>query len=130
MGLLLVPFAALGSLGCLRYKLAPERPGVGRALAVGGLTVAIAAALAGASAGGLASGLGEPALARQRSELLEITRVQQAIRPKEKRNAQFEKEELRRAAAVSVADLSRGTFTWVVMLGMLLAIPGGLFFRK
>lgn len=130
MGQLLVPLAAAGSQWLLRQKLAPARPGVGRALAVGGLTVLIAAAVAASSVWGLARGAGEPALARNRTEMQEIIRVQQAIRPKEKRNAQFEAQELRQVSALTIGNLASGTFTRVLLLGMLVAVPAGLFFRK
>lgn len=130
MGLLVVPFVAAGSQWFLRRKLAPMRPGVGRTLAVGGLTVLVAALLAAASVWGLAHVVGESALAQNRRELTEITRVQQNLRPKEKRNAQFEKQELDQAAALSVGDLARGTFTWTVLLGLMLALPSGIFLRK
>lgn len=130
MGLLVVPFVAAGSQWFLRYKLSPVRPGVGRALAVGSLTVLIAASIAAASTWGLGYGVGEQELARSRNELIEITRVQQKLRPKEKRNVQFERQELRQAAELSIMDLARGTFTWTLLLGMLLAVPSGLFLRK
>lgn len=130
MGLLLVPLAAAGSQWIFRRQVSPARPGVGRSLAVGGLTVLIAALIAAGSTWGLARGLGEPALARSRAEMTEITRVQQNLRPKEKRNAEFEKRELQQAAALSVNDLARGTFAWVVLLGLLVAVPSGLFLRK
>jgi len=130
MGILVVPFAAAASQWLLRREVAPARPGVGRSLAVGGLTVLLAAVLAAASTWGLASALGDKALAFSRAELIEITRVQQNLRPKEKRNAQFEKQELAQAAALSKADLARGTFTWALLLGMLGALPAGIFLRK
>lgn len=130
MGLLVVPFAAAASQWLLRRQVAPARPGVGRSLAVGGLTVVIAAVLAAGSTWALARVLGDEALAYSRAELVEITRVQQNIRPKEKRNAQFEQQELRQAAALSGADLARGTFTWTLILGMVGALPAGLFLRK
>jgi len=122
--------AAAASQWLLRRKMAPARPGVGRALAVGGLTVIIAAGLAAASVWGLAHVVGEPTLARNRAELLEITRVQQALRPKEKRNKQFEQQELQAAATLSTTDLARGTLTWALLLGMFGALPSGLFLRK
>lgn len=130
MGLLTVPFIAAGSQWVLRSKLAPRRPGVGRTLAVGGLTVLLAALLAAGSVWALAHVVGEPALARNRSELIEITKVQQRLRPKEKRNAAFEKQELDQAAALSIGDMVRGTFTWTILLGLLLSIPSGIFLRK
>lgn len=130
LGQMLVPMAAAGSQWMLRRKVAPNRPGVGRALAVGSLTVVLAAVLAAASLWGLAYGAGEPALARNRVEMEEIVRVQQRIRPKEKRNAQFEAEELRQAANLSVGNMAMGTFTRVLILGMIGAVPAGLFLRK
>jgi len=130
MGLLTVPFIAASSQWLLRRKMAPVRPGVGRTLAVGGLTVLLAAFLAALSVWGLAQVVGEPTLAQNRRELMEITRVQQNLRPKEKRNAQFEKQELAQAASLSPIDMARGTFTWTVLLGLMLALPSGIFLRK
>lgn len=130
MGLLVVPFVAAGSQWFLRYKLVPVRPGVGRTLAVGGLTVLIAALLAAASTWGLAHAVGEPTLAQNRRELLEITRVQQNLRPKQKRNAQFEKQELAQVAAISIGDLAMQTFKLTLTLGLFLAVPSGIFLRK
>jgi hypothetical protein len=130
MGLLVVPFAAAGSQWLLRRAARPARPGIGRTLAVGGLTVLLAAGLAAGSAWGLALVLGDKALAYSRAELVEITRVQQRLRPKEKRNAQFEQQEIAQAQALSAADLARGTFTWTLLLGMMGAVPAGIFLRK
>lgn len=130
MGLLVVPFVAAGSQWYLRRQMAPRPPGVGRTLAVGGLTVVLAALLAAASVWGLAQVVSEQTLEKNRQELLEITRVQQRLRPKEKRNPAFEKQELTQAATVSASDMARGTFTWTVLLGLLLALPSGIFLRK
>ncbi|HET9503901.1 MAG TPA: DUF4199 family protein [Hymenobacter sp.] len=130
MGQLLVPMAAAGSQWLLRRTLAPARPGVGRALAVGGLTVLVAAALAAGSLWGLARSVGEPALARNRTEMQEIVRVQQAIRAPEKRNAQFEAAEMREVSQLTVNDLTAATFKRVLLLGLLGALPAGIFLRK
>ena len=130
MGLLVVPFAAAGSQWLLRREVTPARPGIGRSLAVGGLTVLLAAVLAAGSTWGLAHVVDEPTLAQNRRELIEITRVQQNLRPKEKRNEQFEKEELERVAAVSSSDLAMQTFKLTLILGLFLALPAGIFLRK
>ena len=130
LGQLLVPFAVAGSQWLLRRRLAPARPGVGRAVAVGWLTAALAAAVAGASVWGLAHGVGEAELAKNRAEMIELVRVQQQVRPKEKRNAQFEAEELRPMGQLTTRDLAVGTFTRVLLLGLVLAVPSGLFLRK
>jgi hypothetical protein len=130
MGLLVVPFVAAGSQWFLRYRMAPVRPGVGRTLAVGGLTVLIAALLAAASVWGLAHAVGEPTLAQNRHELMEIVKVQQRLRDKGKRNAAFEQKELAEVAALSVNDLVKQTFKLTLTLGLFLALPSGLFLRK
>ena len=130
MGQLLVPLAVAGSQWLLRRMLAPQRPGVGRALAVGWLTAAIAALIAAGSVWGLAHGVGEAALAKNRAEMIEIVRVQQEVRDKQKRNAQFEAQELKQMAELSTGDLALGTFTRVLLLGVVLAVPSGLFLRK
>jgi hypothetical protein len=130
MGLLVVPFVAAGSQWFLRSKLLPVRPGVGRALAVGGLTVLLAAIVAAASVWALAHTVSEQELARNRSELVEITKVQQRLRPKEKRNAEFESKELAQVATLSGNDLARQTFELTILLGLMLAVPSGIFLRK
>ncbi len=130
MGQLLVPLAVAGSQWLLRYKLAPQRPGVGRTLAVGWLTAVVAALIAGGSVWGLAHGVGEASLAKNRAEMIEIVRVQQEVRDKRKRNVQFEAQELRQMAELSIGDLALGTFTRVLLLGVVLAVPSGLFLRK
>ncbi|WP_460584520.1 DUF4199 domain-containing protein [Hymenobacter arcticus] len=130
MGLLVVPFAAAYSQWLLRRKMAPTRPGAKRTLAVGSLVVVLAATIAAVSTWGLGQVLGEKALAPSRAELIEITRVQQQIRDKAKRNAIFEQQELQQAANLTFIDLARGTFTWTIILGMIGAVPSGLFLRK
>lgn len=130
MGQLLVPLFVAAGQWLLRHKLAPVLPGVGRQLALGWLTAAIAALLAAASVWGLGHGVGEAALARNRTEMVEIVRVQQEVRDKQKRDARFEAQELKQMADLSVGDLALGTFARVLLLGVLLAVPSGLFLRK
>jgi hypothetical protein len=92
--------------------------------------VLAAASNAAISTWGLAHAVGEPTLTQNRRELLEITRVQQNLRPKEKRNAQFEKQELAQVAAISISDLAMQTFKLTLTLGLFLAVPSGIFLRK
>jgi hypothetical protein len=61
---------------------------------------------------------------------VEITRVQQRLRDKAKRNAAFEQQELAQAAAITVGDLALQTFKLTLMLGFFLAVPSGIFLRK
>jgi hypothetical protein len=125
-----VPIAVVASQWALRRAVAPMLPGVGRSLAVGGLTVLLAAAITTGSVWSLAHGVDETVLARNRSETVEITRVQQASTPKQRRDATQEAIALQRAATLSIGDLAIGTFTRVLLLGMIVGLPSGIFFRK
>lgn len=127
---LLVPLAVIGSQWLLRRQFAPQKPGLGRAMAVGGLTALLAALISAASVVGLANGVGEAALARHRAELLEIVRVQHAAIPKEKRNPALEKQQVQNVANLTVKDMAVGNFSLVLLFGLLLAFPGGIFLRE
>jgi hypothetical protein len=125
-----VPIAVVLSQWMLRRTVAPALPGVGRSLAVGGLTVLLAAAITAGSVWSLAHAVDESVLARNRAETVEITRVQQESTPKQRRNTKQEALELQRAAKLSISDLAIGTFTRVLLLGMIVGLPSGIFFRK
>lgn len=144
---LLVPMAALGSEWLLRQRLAltDERPGVGRALSAGGLTVLVAALISASSVAGLASGAGEPALVNNRAELTEIILADQQARlqaqnqsgkraqltPEQGRQqAEIFRQQVEKSRHLTVGDMVVGNFTAVLLLGMLLAVPGGIFFRE
>ncbi len=127
---LLVPLAVIGSQWLLRRQLAPNRPGLGRAMAVGGLTALLAALLSAASVVGLAAGVGEAALARHRAETMEIVRMQHAETPQAKRNPTVEKQQLQKVTNLTVGDMAIGNFSLVLLFGLLLAFPGGIYFRE
>lgn len=99
-------------------------------MAVGGLTALFAALISAASVVGLANGVGEPALARHRAEALEIVQMQHAETPKAKRNATLEKQQLQKVANLTVSDMAVGNFSLVLLVGLLLAFPGGIYFRE
>ncbi len=130
LGQLLVPLAVVGSQWAMRRAVAPRLPGAGRSLAVGGLTGLLAATMAAGSVWGLAHGVDNAALMRNRAEMVEITRVQHELTPKQRRNAQQEAQELQRASSLSISDLVVATFTRVLLLGMVVGLPSGIFFRK
>ena len=127
---LLVPLAAVASEWFLRRKLAPEKPGLRRSLAVGTLTVLIAAVISAGSVLGLAYGAGEPALARNRAEVEEIVRAQQRENPKVQRSEQEKQQQMNNVATLTVRGLVASNFTLVLLLGMVLGLPGGIFFRE
>ncbi len=128
---LLVPLVAVANEWWLRQQLKPEKPGLGRSLKVGVLTVLIAAVLSGLGVLGLAYGAGEPALARNRAEVAEIVRVQQRENPKVKRTeAQIRQQEENLAEMTMPQGLAISTFGRVLLIGLVLAVPGGIFFRE
>ena len=127
---LLVPLAVAGSQWLLRRQLAPRKPGLGRSVAVGTLTALLAALISAVSVVGLASGVGEPALARHRAEAMEIVRMQHAETPQKKRNAILEKLQLQKIANLTVRDMAFGNFSLVLLFGLLVAFPAGIFLRE
>ncbi|HEX8349737.1 MAG TPA: DUF4199 domain-containing protein [Hymenobacter sp.] len=127
---LLVPLAAVTSEWLLRRQLRPSKPGIGRSLGVGVLTVLFAAAFSAASLVGLAHGVGEPALARNRTEIREIVRLQQQENPKVKRTEQEIRDQLRRVDNLSAGDMAISNFTQILVLGLAFAVPAGIFLRE
>ena len=127
---LLVPLAALASEWVLRKRLQPEKPGLGRSLSVGLLTVLIAAVVSAGSVLVLAYGLGEAALARNRAEVKEIVLAQQRENPKVMRSEQEIRQQLQNVDKLTAKDLATSNFTVVLLFGLVLALPGGIFFRE
>ncbi|MDB5233843.1 MAG: hypothetical protein JWR44_836 [Hymenobacter sp.] len=127
---LLVPLAAVASEWLLRRKLKPERPGLSRSLGVGGLTVLLAALVSAASVVGLAHGAGETALARNRAEVLEIVQAQQRENSKVKLSEEQRQQQVQNVQNLSVGDMALSNFTQILLLGLVLAIPAGIFLRE
>jgi len=127
---LLVPLAAVASEWVLRRRLQPERPGLGRSLGVGMLTILFAALISTASLIGLAHGAGEQALAQNKAEVLEIVRAQQQENPKTKPSEREMQQQIRNVENLTVGDMATGNFVKVLLLGLVLALPGGIFLRE
>ena len=127
---LLVPMVAVGSQWWLRQRLRPERPGLGRALGVGGLTVLVAALLSAGSLVGLAAGAGEWAVARNRAEVLEIVRGQQRENSKVVLTEKQQQAQIENVEKLTIGDMAISNFTQVLLLGLVLAVPAGIFLRE
>ncbi|WP_310392309.1 DUF4199 domain-containing protein [Hymenobacter sp.] len=127
---LLVPLTAVASQWQLRRQLKPAKPGLGRSLGVGGLTVLTAAVISAGGVLGLARGAGEAALARNRAEVLEIVRAQQRENPKVGLNDQQRRQQLNNARNITVGNMAISNFTQVLLLGLVLALPAGIFLRE
>jgi hypothetical protein len=131
MAQMLVPLVAVANEWWLRQQLKPAKPGLGRSLKVGLLTVLIAAVVAGLGVLGLAYGAGEKALAQNRAEVTEIVRVQQRENSKVKpTEAQIWQQEQNVANMTTPQGLAISTFERVLLFGLVLAVPGGIFFRE
>lgn len=128
---LVVPLLAVTAEWRLRQRLAPEKPGVGRQLTLGGLVVLLAALISASSVVGLANGAGERKLVTlNRTEAREITLSDMQARPRQERNPAQEQQQLAKIAQLSVSDFAISNFTVTLLLGMALAVPGGIFFRE
>ncbi|NML68004.1 DUF4199 family protein [Hymenobacter sp. RP-2-7] len=128
---LVVPLLAVAAEWRLRQRLAPEKPGIGRQLTLGGLVVLLAALISASSVVGLASGAGEKKLVDlNRREAREITLAELSARPKQDRNSTLEQQQLAKIAQLSIADFAISNFTVTLLFGLALAVPGGIFFRE
>ena len=127
---LLVPLAAVASEWLVRKEAKPNKPGLGKSLGVGVLTVLLAALLSAAGVLGLAYGAGEPAVARHRAEVLEIVQAQQRENPQLKVPAAMHEQQLRQVQQLTVGDMATSNFLQVLLLGLVLAVPAGIFLRE
>lgn len=127
---LLVPLVALASEWLLRRRLRPEKSGLGRSLGVGALTALVAAAVSAIGLVGLAYAAGEPALARHRAEVLEIVRAQQRENAKVVVPMQQQQQQLQQVRNMTVGDMAASNFLQVLVLGLVLAVPAGIFLRE
>ena len=125
-----VPVAVVASQWLLRRMFRPGAPGVGRALGVGGLTALLAAGIGAASLLGLAQGAGEPALALNRRELLEIAASQQELMVKQAGSEAAYQAHLERLKHLTADDLARNDFSKILLLGLLFGLPAGVFLRE
>ena len=90
----------------------------------------IAAVLSGLGVLGLAYGAGETALARNRAEVAEIVRVQQENFKVKQTEAQIRQQEQNLVSMTTAQGLAISTFERVLLFGLVLALPGGIFFRE
>lgn len=127
---LLVPLAAVASEWLLRRRLRPERPGLSRSLGVGVLTVCLAAAVSAGSVVGLAHGAGEAALARNRAEVMEIVRAQQRENSKIILTDKQRQQQLQATESLTVRGMAWRNFMQVLVLGLVMAVPAGIFLRE
>ncbi|MDQ2769581.1 MAG: DUF4199 domain-containing protein [Bacteroidota bacterium] len=127
---LLVPLAALAGEWLLRQEVKPHKPGLGNSLGVGTLTVLLAALLSALGVVGLAYGAGEAGVARHRAEVLEIVQAQQRENPQVKVSPAMREQQIREVQQLTIGDMATSNFMQVLILGLVLAVPAGIFLRE
>ncbi|MDO7847991.1 DUF4199 domain-containing protein [Hymenobacter sp. M29] len=127
---LLVPLVAVASEWKLRRQLKPQKPGLGRSLGVGVLTVMLAAAVSAVGVLGLAAGAGEKAVARHRAEVKEIVQAQQREAAKQGVSVAMRQQQLQQVEGLTVGGMASSNFLQVLVLGLVLAVPAGIFLRE
>lgn len=127
---LLVPLAAVASQWLLRKAAQPNKPGLGASLGVGVLTALLAASVSALGTVGLAYGAGEAAVAKHRAEVLEIVRAQQRENPKAVASPAVQQQQLEQVQHMTVGNMATSNFLQVLVLGLVLAVPAGIFLRE
>ena len=127
---LLVPLAVVASQWLLRKAAKPNKPGLGASLGVGVLTALLAATISAVGTVGLAYGAGAPAVARHRAEVLEIVQAQQHENPKAVAAPAVQKQQVEQVQHMTVGNMATSNFLQVLVLGLVLALPAGIFLRE
>ena len=127
---LLVPLAAAASQWQMRKSAKPHKPGLRGSLGVGMLTALLAASISAVGVVGLAFGAGEPAVARHRAEVLEIVQAQQRENPQVKVPVAVREQQVQQVQHLTVGNMAASNFLQVLVLGLVLAVPTGIFLRE
>ena len=126
---LLVPLAVVASQWLLRKAAKPNKPGLGASLGVGVFTALLAASISAVGTVGLAYGAGEPAVAQHRAEVLEIVKAQQRENPKAVASSAVQ-QQVAQVQHMTVGNMATSNFLQVLVLGLVLAVPVGIFLRE
>ena len=125
-----VPIAVVASQWALRRSVQPGKPGVGRSLAVGGLTAVLAALIAASSLYSLGQGAGPAAWQRNRAEMQEIARSERDYLVKQGGGETAYQLQLQQLGRLTATDLAQNDFSKILLLGLMFALPAGVFFRE
>lgn len=127
---LLVPLAAVAGQWLLRKAAQPNKPGLASSLGVGVLIALLAASVSAAGVVGLAYGAGEAAVAQHRAEVLEIVQAQQRQNPQAAISPVARQQQIEQVERLTIGDMATSNFLQVLMLGLVLAVPAGVFLRE
>ena len=113
----------------LRRYYKPEGPGIGKALGVGVLTVLLTAALSATGVYGLARITGPAPIQRHLAEMERLLEANKADYLKQT-DGKEQYELTRRNLARTPQALAADDFKNKLLFGLLICLPGGIFFRK
>lgn len=130
MAQLLVPLVAVASQWQLRRQVKPAKPGLGRSLGVGMLTAMLAAVVSAVGVLGLAAGAGDAAVNRHRAEVQEIVQAQQREAKQQGVSPALRQQQMQQIAHLTVGNIASSNFLQVLVLGLVLAVPAGIFLRE
>lgn len=125
-----VPIAVVASQWALRRSVLPGKPGLGRALGVGGLTTVLAATIAATSLYSLGQSAGPGALEKNRAEMQEIARSEHDYLVQQGGSEAAYQQQLWQLGQLTMADLAQNDFSKIMLLGLMFALPAGVFLRE
>jgi len=130
MAMVLLPLAVLGGQWSLRRYFLPDGPGLKRALGTGLLITLLTATVSAASVYGLAQAAGPQQLERSKAEMIKIAEGTKALYLRNKGGKEQYAQTIRGLQQLDARSLTTDDFIKKLLLGLLLSVPGGIFFRK
>jgi hypothetical protein len=125
-----VPIAVVASQWMLRRSMRPDRPGLRRAVGVGVLTAIIGALIAASSLYGLGQSATPEALQRNRTEMLAIARAERDFFVKQGGGEAVYQQRLRQLEQLTIGEVAQSDFSKILLLGLMFAVPAGIFLRE
>ncbi|GAA3933565.1 DUF4199 domain-containing protein [Hymenobacter algoricola] len=130
MAMVLVPLAVLVGQWSLRRYYQPEGPGLKRALGTGLLITLLTAGISAVSVYALAQAAGPAQLARSKAEMLKIAAGTKALYLRQKGGQAQYDQTIRGLQQLDARSLTNDDLIKKLLVGLLLSVPGGIFFRK
>ena len=125
-----VPIAVVASQLLLRRSVRPAKPGLRRSVGVGLLTALVGALIAASSLYGLGQSASPEALQRNRVEMLGIAHAERDYFVKQGGGEAVYQQRLRQLEQLTIADVARSDFSKILLLGLMFALPAGIFLRE
>ncbi|GAA4011580.1 hypothetical protein GCM10022408_25100 [Hymenobacter fastidiosus] len=130
MAMVLLPLAVLVGQWSQRKYFQPDGPGLKRSIGVGMLITLLTAMVSAASVYGLARAAGPAQLERSRTEMIKIAEGTKALYLRQKGGQEQYKRTIQGLQQIDEQSLATDDFIKKLLVGLLLSVPGGIFFRK